>query len=92
MTFQAFLEENPDPTEEQIRDALSGNLCRCTGYQNIVSAIQLAARRMREWASHGANGEGPQLAGDRHAQGLVCGDPPAVTATDSTKEPLHGAR
>jgi aerobic carbon-monoxide dehydrogenase small subunit len=50
MTFEAFLKANPDPSEEQIRDALSGNLCRCTGYQNIVTAIQLAARRIREVA------------------------------------------
>jgi len=48
MTFEAFLRDNPDPSEEQIRDALSGNLCRCTGYQNIVAAIRLAATRMRE--------------------------------------------
>jgi carbon-monoxide dehydrogenase small subunit len=42
-----FLEENPDPDEEQIREALSGNLCRCTGYQNIVAAVKLAAERLR---------------------------------------------
>jgi xanthine dehydrogenase iron-sulfur cluster and FAD-binding subunit A len=48
MTFEAFLAEHPDPTEEEIREALSGNLCRCTGYQNIVTAIQRAAQRMRE--------------------------------------------
>jgi len=48
MTFEAFLRANPDPTEEEIRDALSGNLCRCTGYQNIVAAIRLAAARIRE--------------------------------------------
>jgi len=53
MTFEAFLKDNPEPSEEQIRDALSGNLCRCTGYQNIVAAIQLAARRMGEAAGHG---------------------------------------
>jgi carbon-monoxide dehydrogenase small subunit len=52
MTFQAFLAGHPDPTEEQIRDVLSGNLCRCTGYQNIVTAIQLGARRMREGVDH----------------------------------------
>ena len=51
MTFEAFLKTHPDPSEEQIRDVLSGNLCRCTGYQNIVTAIQLAARRMREAAA-----------------------------------------
>ncbi|HVL06219.1 MAG TPA: (2Fe-2S)-binding protein [Acidimicrobiales bacterium] len=42
----AFLEENPAPTEEEIRWAISGNLCRCTGYQNIVKAVQTAARNM----------------------------------------------
>jgi carbon-monoxide dehydrogenase small subunit len=44
----ALLDEVPDPTEEQIRWALSGNICRCTGYQNIVKAVQWAARRLRE--------------------------------------------
>ncbi|MBI3370310.1 MAG: (2Fe-2S)-binding protein [Betaproteobacteria bacterium] len=39
MTFEAYLKENPRPTEEEIRDVLSGNLCRCTGYQNIVEAV-----------------------------------------------------
>jgi aerobic carbon-monoxide dehydrogenase small subunit len=44
----ALLEENPDPSEEEIRWALSGNICRCTGYQNIVKAVQWAANRMKE--------------------------------------------
>ena len=39
----AFLAEHPDPTDEQIRDALSGNLCRCTGYQGILAAVRAAA-------------------------------------------------
>ncbi|MEB3100820.1 (2Fe-2S)-binding protein [Ferviditalea candida] len=43
LTFEAYLKQNPSPTEEQIRDVLSGNLCRCTGYQNIVKAIMKAA-------------------------------------------------
>ena len=43
MTLLPFLEENPNPTEEEIRAAISGNLCRCTGYQHIVDAVQLAA-------------------------------------------------
>lgn len=43
-----LLSENPDPSEEEIREALSGNLCRCTGYKSIVSAIQLAAKRLQE--------------------------------------------
>jgi carbon-monoxide dehydrogenase small subunit len=45
MTLIPFLRENPAPSEEEIRHALSGNLCRCTGYQNIVEAVKLAARR-----------------------------------------------
>ena len=44
----ALLRDNPDPSEADIRWALSGNLCRCTGYQNIVKAVQHAARLMRE--------------------------------------------
>ena len=50
MTFEAFLRQNPDPSEDEVREALSGNLCRCTGYQNIVKAILKAAARMREQA------------------------------------------
>jgi aerobic-type carbon monoxide dehydrogenase small subunit (CoxS/CutS family) len=46
MTMTAFLAEHPDPTEPEIREALSGNLCRCTGYQHIVEAVLLAASRM----------------------------------------------
>jgi aerobic carbon-monoxide dehydrogenase small subunit len=44
---QALLDANPDPTEEQIRDAIGGNLCRCTGYQQIVDAVRLAASRLK---------------------------------------------
>ena len=43
MTGTEFLERNPNPTEKEIREAISGNLCRCTGYENIVKAIQWAA-------------------------------------------------
>jgi len=42
-TITAYLEDNPDPTPEEAREAISGNLCRCTGYQNIVSAVCRAA-------------------------------------------------
>jgi carbon-monoxide dehydrogenase small subunit len=48
MTLVEFLAETPDPTEEQTRIALSGNLCRCTGYQTIVDACLDAAARLRE--------------------------------------------
>jgi carbon-monoxide dehydrogenase small subunit len=43
MTLVPFLQENPQPSEAQIRDTLSGNICRCTGYQNIIDAVLLAA-------------------------------------------------
>jgi len=46
MTLVPFLEENPDPSEDEIREAIAGNLCRCTGYQNIIEAVKLAAERM----------------------------------------------
>ena len=46
LTVEALLKENPDPSEEEIRDWISGNLCRCTGYQNIVAAIQDAAKKL----------------------------------------------
>jgi carbon-monoxide dehydrogenase small subunit len=47
MTAKALLDENPDPTEDEVRWALSGNLCRCTGYQNIVKSVLWAARKLR---------------------------------------------
>jgi aerobic-type carbon monoxide dehydrogenase small subunit (CoxS/CutS family) len=47
MTMTAFLDENASPSEDEVREALSGNLCRCTGYQNIVDAVMTAAERMR---------------------------------------------
>jgi carbon-monoxide dehydrogenase small subunit len=47
MTLVPFLEEHPNPTEDEIRDGLSGNLCRCTGYQNIITAVKLASEKMR---------------------------------------------
>ena len=50
MTMTAYLQEYPSPTEDEVREALSGNLCRCTGYQNIVDAMMDAAARMREEA------------------------------------------
>jgi carbon-monoxide dehydrogenase small subunit len=48
MSTSALLERNPDPTEDEIREALSGNLCRCTGYGQIVGAVRLAAKRLRD--------------------------------------------
>lgn len=48
LTTIALLKKNPSPTEDEIRVALSGNLCRCTGYEKIVEAVKLSAARMRE--------------------------------------------
>lgn len=47
MTMVPFLKQNPNPTEDEIRHALSGNLCRCTGYQHIVDAVKLASEKMK---------------------------------------------
>ena len=47
MATKALLDRNPDPTEEDVRWALSGNLCRCTGYQNIVKSVLWAAEKLR---------------------------------------------
>ena len=63
MTLIPFLQETPSPAEAEIRDVLSGNLCRCTGYQNIVDAVLLAAERMKpgdgETADRGKQSRGP---------------------------------
>ena len=48
MTGYAFLQENNNPSDDEIRHAISGNLCRCTGYVNIVKAYQYAAQKMRD--------------------------------------------
>jgi len=46
MSLVPFLEQHPDPTDEEIREAIDGNLCRCTGYQNMIGAVSLAAKKM----------------------------------------------
>ena len=53
MTTTALLERNPHPSEDEIRHAISGNLCRCTGYMNIVKAVQYAADKMAEGGQNG---------------------------------------
>jgi carbon-monoxide dehydrogenase small subunit len=50
-TIAAYLEENPDPSEEEARESVAGNLCRCTGYQNIVASVLRAAELRREGTS-----------------------------------------
>jgi carbon-monoxide dehydrogenase small subunit len=48
VTARALLDQNPDPARHEIREALAGNLCRCTGYMKIIEAVELAARRMQD--------------------------------------------
>jgi carbon-monoxide dehydrogenase small subunit len=69
MAAADLLERNPDPSEEEIRHGLAGNLCRCTGYHNIVKAVQHAARHQRE---HGEIPE-PEMApqAEQNAQELA---------------------
>ena len=50
ITARALLKHNPDPTEDEIREAISGQICRCTGYTTIVRSVQWAARHAREEA------------------------------------------
>jgi aerobic-type carbon monoxide dehydrogenase small subunit (CoxS/CutS family) len=47
MSLEPYLRDNPNPSEEEIREALAGNLCRCTGYRGIIEAVELASERMR---------------------------------------------
>ena len=53
MSAKGFLAENPNPTEDEIRHGISGNLCRCTGYNKIVEAVQFAAAKLQEGAPEG---------------------------------------
>jgi aerobic-type carbon monoxide dehydrogenase small subunit (CoxS/CutS family) len=57
ISTKALLDRNPDPTEPEIREALSGNLCRCTGYGQIVEAVRLAAERLRDLPSRTASSQ-----------------------------------
>jgi carbon-monoxide dehydrogenase small subunit len=59
MTMTAFLDETPSTDEREIREALSGNLCRCTGYQHIVDAVQLAAKQIAEQGKTDLSGNKP---------------------------------
>jgi len=58
MTLVAYLRDNPNPDEEAVRLALSGNLCRCTGYQHIVDAVLLAAQRAAGFGTASVNASG----------------------------------
>jgi carbon-monoxide dehydrogenase small subunit len=75
MTATAFLEEHPDPDEAEIREALEGNLCRCTGYQNIVNAVEFAADEMGGAGTDASEG----VAADGGRTADTTGDVPAGT-------------
>jgi carbon-monoxide dehydrogenase small subunit len=57
MTATQLLSDDPDPSEAEIREALEGNLCRCTGYQNIVRAVENAAEKLRDPAVASGGGD-----------------------------------
>ena len=69
MAAKALLAENPDPTEEDVRWALSGNLCRCTGYQNIVKSVLWAAAKLRGGGGDGSEGGEPEPAAGEDGRG-----------------------
>jgi 2-isopropylmalate synthase len=78
MSACALLERNVSPTRDEIRDALSGNLCRCTGYTKIYEAVEMAAARLRETARTDASASG-------HAPGA--GTPPSPANSDAAGLP-----
>ncbi|MEY7851876.1 (2Fe-2S)-binding protein [Natrarchaeobius sp. A-rgal3] len=100
---KALLEENPDPDEDEIREAISGNLCRCTGYQNIVRSIEYAAEELEARAA--ADGgmdvaspaeSTPSAAGDSDDSAFDCGvenccGGPSLEA-DEGERPTDGGR
>jgi carbon-monoxide dehydrogenase small subunit len=88
MAAKQLLDANPDPTEEEVRWALSGNLCRCTGYQNIVKSVLWAAAKLRPPAPPPASGE-PQAAANGEPQAAANGEPQAA-ATEQPQAPAGG--
>ena len=79
MTLMEFLDENPSPTEAEVREAISGNLCRCTGYQGIVAAALDAAARLR--------GAGPE-SNDVASTSLEPTDPESPGLDSAGREPV----
>jgi carbon-monoxide dehydrogenase small subunit len=79
-----LLEENPDPSESEVREGIEGNLCRCTGYQNIVRAVQQAAAEMRGQAAAERNGQTAV-----ESNGQAPGDPQVSPAVVDTAAAEH---
>jgi len=77
ISTKALLDRNPDPTEAEIREALSGNLCRCTGYGQIVGAVRLAAARLRDLASIPSSSLGEEGREDDPEDRLLAPDEPS---------------
>jgi aerobic carbon-monoxide dehydrogenase small subunit len=63
LTARALLDDNPDPTDEEIRVAISGQICRCTGYKNIIAAVRWAARAPAVSAASGGSDSGEKASG-----------------------------
>jgi aerobic carbon-monoxide dehydrogenase small subunit len=86
MTAADLLQRNPDPTDDEIRHAIEGNYCRCTGYHNIVAAIREAARAMAAAGAggpEGTSGAGGRTNGASGPANPVTGDEPAPVAADA---------
>lgn len=81
LAASALLADNPDPSEEEVRWALAGNVCRCTGYMNIVHAVRWAAARLREGA---AAGDGQEGRADTSGAGQSTSAPEATPTEDPT--------
>ena len=71
LTAQALLSECPAPSRDQVRHALAGNLCRCTGYTKILDAVELAALRSRDLAGSAGAGRGPGAPGSAAMTGAT---------------------
>jgi aerobic-type carbon monoxide dehydrogenase small subunit (CoxS/CutS family) len=85
MSAYALLEHNTAPSDREIREALSGNLCRCTGYTKIIEAVALAAERMREGAG-AAGGTGGAAAAEAPAGRSTAGPAAGTTGTVAATE------
>ncbi|WP_299263391.1 (2Fe-2S)-binding protein [Halorientalis sp.] len=72
MRVTQFLESNPDPNEEEIREALSGNICRCTGYEKIIDAVQDAASRLSNERAMVSDGGRPVPSGQSCVDCSTC--------------------